>query len=196
MGEDPRQIRREIEETRARMTETVEAIGYRTDVKTRTKDAIVDRKDAVMNKASDIVHRVVGAAPDLPSPSDVSVPEFVPDREQIREGARQVQQGAREAVSLAQRNPVGLGIGAVAVGFLVGIALPATRVEDERMGDLADELKEQAREVGQEAVDHGKQIAQDTAQSASETMRESAQQHGEQLADSVRESAEQVKPGD
>src|SRR3954469_5025451 len=99
MGEDPRQIRREIEETRGRMTETVEAIGYRADVKTRAKDAIVDRKDAVMDRASGIVNRVVGAAP---SPSDVSMPGFVPDGDQMREGAGQVKQGAKQAVSVAQ----------------------------------------------------------------------------------------------
>ena len=147
MGEDPRQIRREIEETRGRMTETVEAIGYRADVKTRTKDAIVDRKDAVMEKASGIVDRVVGAAPDvhMPSKPDVSMPDFVPDRDQVRAGAK-------KAVSVAQSNPIGLGLGAVAVGFLAGMVLPSTRVEDERLGDLSDQLKEQAKQAGQEAM--------------------------------------------
>jgi gas vesicle protein len=196
MGEDPRQIRREIEETRGRMTETVEAIGYRADVKTRTKDAIVDRKDAVMGKASGIVNRVVGAAPDLPSPSDMSMPGFVPDGDQVREGARQVKQGAKQAVSVAQANPLGLGIGAVAVGFLAGMVLPSTQAEDERLGDLSDELKEQVKHVGQDALEHGKQIAQEAAQSASETVQQSGQEHGEQLADSLRESVEEVRSGD
>jgi hypothetical protein len=36
MGEDPQVIRREIEETRERMTETVDALGYKADVKART----------------------------------------------------------------------------------------------------------------------------------------------------------------
>jgi len=173
------------------MTETVEAIGYRADVKTRAKDAIVDRKDAVMDRASGIVNRVVGAAP---SPSDVSMPGFVPDGDQMREGARQVKQGAKQAVSVAQANPIGLGIGAVAVGFLVGLVLPATRGEDERLGDLSDQLKEQARQVGQEAVEHGKQVARDAAHAASETVQESGQEHGEQLGESLRDSVENVRP--
>jgi len=188
MGEDPRQIRREIEETRGRMTETVEAIGYRADVKTRTKDAIVDRKDAVMEKASGIVDRVVGAAPDvhMPSKPDVSMPDFVPDRDQVRAGAK-------KAVSVAQSNPIGLGLGAVAVGFLAGMVLPSTRVEDERLGDLSDQLKEQAKQAGQEAMQHGKEIAQDAAQSAQETVQESGQQHGEQFADSLRDSVDELR---
>jgi gas vesicle protein len=198
MGEDPRQIRREIEETRGRMTETVEAIGYRADVKTRTKDAIVDRKDAVMSKAGGIVDRVVGAAPELhmPSTPDVSMPGFVPDGEQLRDGAQHVKQGARQAVSVAQANPLGLGIGAVAVGFLVGMALPSTQAEDLRLGDLSDQLKEQAKQVGQEALDHGKQVAQDAAHSAGDAVQQSGQEHGEQLADSLRSSVEDIRSGD
>jgi hypothetical protein len=34
MGQDPSEIREEIDETRARMGETVEALGYKTDVTT------------------------------------------------------------------------------------------------------------------------------------------------------------------
>jgi gas vesicle protein len=195
MGEDPRQIRREIEHTRERMTDTVEAIGYRADVKTRTKDAIVDRKDAVMEKASGIVNRVVGAAPELhmPSTPDVHMPGFVPDGEQLRGGARQAKQGAKQAVSVAQANPLGLGIGAVAVGFLAGMMLPTTQAEDARMGDLSDQLKEQARNVGQEALQHGKQVAQDAAQAASQTVQESGQEHGAELAESLRDSVAEVR---
>jgi len=174
------------------MTDTVEAIGYRTDVKTRTKDAISDRKDAVMNKTSRMVDRVVGAAP---SPSDMSMPGFVPDGEQMRDGARQVKHGAKQAVSVAQGNPIGLGLGAVAVGILVGMMLPSTAVEDERLGELSDQVKSQARDVGHEALEHGKQVAQEAAQSASEAVQEKGQEHGQELADSLRQSVEEVRPG-
>jgi gas vesicle protein len=193
MGEDPRQIRREIEETRERMTDTVDAIGYRTDVKTRTKDAIVERKDTVVNKASRIVDRVVGAAP---SPSDISAPGFVPDGDQLRDGARQVKDGARQAVSVAQGNPIGLGVGAVAVGFLAGMMLPSTQAEDARLGDLSDQLKEQAKHVGKDALEHGKQVAQDAAQSASDAAQQSGREHGEQLSETLHDSVEKVRSTD
>jgi gas vesicle protein len=185
MGQDPRQIRREIEETRSRMTETVDAIGYRTDVKTRTRDAIARRKDTVVNRASEAVNRVVGAMPDVPSPSDMSMPEFVPD-------AGQVKQAARRGVSTAQANPLGLGVASVAIGFLAGMVLPSSRAEDARLGELSDELKQQARDAGHEALDRGKQVAQDAAHSASEAAQESGREQGEQLAESLRQSAEDV----
>lgn len=185
MGQDPRQIRQEIEETRSRMSETVEAIGYRTDVKTRTRDAVARRKDAAVSRTNEIVNRVVGAMPDVPSPTDVSMPGFVPDGEQVK-------RAAQRGVSTAQANPIGLGVASVAVGFLAGMLLPTTRAEDARLGDLSDELRHQAREVGHEALDRGKQVAQEAAQSASQTVQERGQEQGQALADSVRESAEDI----
>lgn len=189
MGQDPRQIRREIEETRMRMSATVDAIAYRTDLKTRTRDALARRKDAVMEKSSGIVDKVVGAMPDVPSPSDMSMPGFVPDGEQVK-------RAARSGVSTAQANPLGLGAASVAVGFLAGMLLPASRAEDRRLGELSDDLRQQAREVGQEALDRGKQVAQDAAQSASEAVQESGRQQSQELADSLRQSAEDIgSPG-
>ena len=51
MGEDPDRIRDEIEQTRAEMGETVDALGYKTDVKARAKDSIQDKKESVMGVA-------------------------------------------------------------------------------------------------------------------------------------------------
>ncbi len=44
MGEDPAAIREEIEQTRERMGETVDALGYKADVPARAKDSISDRR--------------------------------------------------------------------------------------------------------------------------------------------------------
>jgi hypothetical protein len=105
----------------------------------------------------------------------------------------EVKQAGRQAVGLAKENPLGLAIGAVAVGFLAGLAVPSTRVEDERLGPVADQVKEKVRETGQEAVDRGKQVAQDVASTAADTARSSAQGHGQQLAESAREGAQDVR---
>ena len=119
MGEDPDRIRAEIEQTRAEMSETVDALGYKTDVKARAKDSIQDKKESVMGVASSAKERLVGAGQ--------SVGDATPDTEQVK---RQ----ARRAKSVAQENPLGLAVGAVAVGFLAGMLIPSTRVEDEKLG--------------------------------------------------------------
>ena len=88
---------------------------------------------------------------------------------------------------MAETNPLGLALGAVAIGFLAGLAVPATRIENERLGPAADELKAKAKDLGGEALEHGKQVATDVAQAAKETMQESGQEHAAQLKDTAAE---------
>lgn len=164
MGQDPEAIRRDIEQTRAEMGETVEAIGYKTDVRSRAKESIQDKTGRLREKIS-------GATPD----------------------AGDVKGGARQAVGVAQENPIGLAVGAMAVGFVAGMLVPSTKVEDEKLGPMADQVKQQAAETGQEALERGKQVAQDAAQSAVETAKESGREHGEELADSARQSTQEIR---
>jgi ElaB/YqjD/DUF883 family membrane-anchored ribosome-binding protein len=98
---------------------------------------------------------------------------------------------ARRAAGVAQENPLGLAAGAVAVGFLAGMLVPSSRVEDEKLGPMADQVKQQAKETGQEALERGKQVAQ----SAADTARDEAQLQGEGLAKSTRENAGSVSGG-
>ena len=154
MGQDPDAIRSQIEDTRGQMGETMEAIGYKTDVKSRARDR---------------VNRVMGRANEA-TPS-----------------SGEMKQGARKAASVAQENPLGLAIGATAVGFIAGMVIPSTSVEEEKLGPMADSVKEKAVETGQEALEHGKQVAQDVAESAQETARESGQQHAQEVASSTKQ---------
>ena len=43
MGQDPGLIREQIEQTRERMGETVDALGYKADVPARTRESISGR---------------------------------------------------------------------------------------------------------------------------------------------------------
>ena len=164
MGQDPEAIRRDIEETRNQMGDTVEAIGYKTDVRSRAKDSLQERTGRVRDK-------IAGATPDTGD----------------------MKGGARQAVGVVQENPIGLALGAVAVGFVAGMLIPSSTVEDEKLGPMADQVKQQAADTGQEALERGKQVAQDAAQSAVETAKESGREHGEGLADSARENAREVR---
>jgi hypothetical protein len=104
----------------------------------------------------------------------------------------QVKQQAKRAVGLAQENPLGLAVGAAAVGFLAGLAVPGTRVENERLGPVADQVKDKVKETGQEALDRGKQVAQEVASTAADTAQEQTQEHGQEMADSARQHAQDV----
>ena len=53
MGQEPDRIRAEIEQTRAEMSETVDALGYKADVKSRTKEKFVGVKDKIVGGTPD-----------------------------------------------------------------------------------------------------------------------------------------------
>ena len=193
MGEEPDRIRAEIEATRAEMSETVDALGYKADVKSRAKESIQDKKDSakesLVGATQSVKEKIVGAGSSVgDSVSGVggSVSDATPDAEQVKHQARR-------AVGVAQSNPLGLAIGAVAVGFVAGLLIPSTRVEDEKLGPVADDVKERAKQTGQEALEHGKQVAQDAAQSAQETVKESGQQHAQEVRESAQEHAQDIQ---
>jgi gas vesicle protein len=167
MGEDPNAIRDEIADTRERMGETIDALGYKADVKSRAKDNVSGKVDSVKDRLGLAGQKASDATPD----------------------AEQVKGQVRKAAGIAQENPLGLALGAVAIGFLAGLLVPSTQVEDDKLGPVADRVKEQAKETGQEALERGKQVAQ----AAAETVSEEGQKHGEQLADSAKENAGAVR---
>ena len=179
---DPDAIRREIEETRERMGETVEALGYKADVPTRAKEA-------VSGKVTSVKESITGAAG--------SVNEATPSTGDVKHAAR-------KGAGIAQENPLGLAVGSIAIGFLAGMLIPSTKVENEKLGPVADQVKDQVQSTASEALDHGKQVAQDVAQTAQqsaqqvaqdvkETAQSSAQDHGQQVKETAQENAEQVR---
>jgi uncharacterized protein DUF3618 len=169
MGETPDHIREDIEETRARMGETVEAIGYKADVKSRMKESIVQKKDAVVGGADSLVSRMSGV---------------VPDRQQVQTGAQKV--------GVSRQNPLGLAIAGAAVGFVTGTLLPSTTVEDERLGEMSDQVGEKAREAGQEALDRTKGVAREAVDNAKQTVEERSGDEAQQLTSSLRDKAQEV----
>jgi outer membrane murein-binding lipoprotein Lpp len=162
VGETSNHIREDIEQTRGRMGETVEAIGYKTDVKSRVKDNMAEKKDALVSRVS----------------------SAIPDGEQVKSGARKV--------GLSKQNPLGLGIAAVAAGFVVGTLLPSTGVEDERLGEMSDQVGEKAREAGQEALERGKDVAREAVDSAKQTAGERTGSEADEMASSLRDKAQEV----
>jgi gas vesicle protein len=181
MGQEPSQIRQEIEDTRSEMGDTVDALAHKADVKTRVKESIADKRDRVVGQLRGTTGKVGEATPD----------------------GQQLKEGAHRAVGVAEENPVGLALAGVAGGFLVGMLMPSTRIEDERVGPLADTVKETAVETGQEALDRGKDVAgqvaeqavedvKDAGRDALETAKEAGQEQTEELKESAKESVEEV----
>ena len=181
MGQDPDAIRQDLAQTRSEMGETVEAVGDKADVPSRAKEAVSEKVENVRSKVSDTATRAREAVAGTASRAG----DATPSRGEVKQQSRRV-------AGMARENPLGLAIGAAAIGFLAGLAVPSTRVEDERLGPVADQVKDRVRETGQEALDRGRQVAQDVASTAADTARQRTQEQGQELAESTRQSAQDV----
>lgn len=96
-SQDPEQIQREIEETRAQLGDTVEALARKADVKAQAKQKIADTKATVSEQTQRLRGTVREASP-----------------ERATSAATQVTHKAKE-------NPVPVAVaGAFALGFLAG----------------------------------------------------------------------------
>jgi Protein of unknown function (DUF3618) len=159
MGQEASHIREEIEQTRSEMGETVDALAYKADVKSRVKESFSDKKERLRSQMSGTGSRINDATPDT----------------------GQVKEGARQAVGVAEENPIGLALGGVAVGFLAGMMLPSTRIEREKVGPISEQVKEKAIETGEEAVERGKDVAGQVAEQATETAQEAGKEHADEM---------------
>jgi hypothetical protein len=94
---DPEQIRRDIEETRAELGDTVAAMAHKTDVKAQAKERIDHAKATVTEKRQGFVGKAKEISPD----AAVSA--------------------ATRASHKARQNPLPIAVtGALAAGFLAG----------------------------------------------------------------------------
>lgn len=196
MGQDPDRIQQQLEETRAQLAQdrpaadlmqseidgtrsqlgdTVGALGHKADVKGRMAESLSNKKNAVVGVVGSGKNAVVGKVDALVS----TVSGVVPDGEQVAAGAAKV--------GVSKQNPVGMVIGGAAVGLLAGLMIPSTRMEDEQIGDIAEQMKDTVKETGSEALQRSKQVAQDVATAASDSASEQSHELTETLQDNVKQ---------
>ena len=161
---DPDTIRREIDQTRGRLSEDVDVLAESvrpSSVAKRTANRATSRaarvKDSVMGTAHDVT-------------------------ETGGEQAHGAAEAVRGAPDLARRqtrgNPLAAGAIALAAGWLVGSLIPASEKERElatAAKEQAQPVLDEARSLAQETADHLKEPAQQAVESVKETAREGAQ---------------------
>jgi ElaB/YqjD/DUF883 family membrane-anchored ribosome-binding protein len=118
-------------------------------VASSAKDAVSSAADTVGEKAShlkdqalDLGHKAQNQAGQLK-----------------RKAKTQVRRARTGFWQTMEENPLLVGAATLALGVVAGLAIPSTDVEDEWMGETRDQLVDQAKELGQEALDKGKQVA-------------------------------------
>ena len=145
MGKDPETIEREIDDTRTRIGDRMDALSHKADLPGQIGDRLAETRDSVRGKLSGLASNASDRAP----------------------SQRDLRLGAQRAAGWIRANPLPMAAGALATGVLVGLLLPSTRAEDDRLGEAADEVRRRALDTGREALDRGgRQAAQVAAEAA------------------------------
>ncbi len=194
----PEEIRRDIERTRAELSDNVNALGD------GANPANVARRqvDKVKEGAASLKHRVFG---DPNDPWDDGAVGDVQNRAAgaVEDAKIAVADAPRQVRRQAQGNPLAAGLIAFGLGALVGGLIPSTRAEQDLAAtakDKAEPLVEEAKAMAQEAADHLKPAAQDAvegvkgvAAAAGENVRDDARSAVDDVRTQAEVSAEQAK---
>jgi ElaB/YqjD/DUF883 family membrane-anchored ribosome-binding protein len=193
MGESAAELRRDIENTRADLGMTLDAIGDRVSpsriverrrnrmvYKVRDfKDRIMGSAEHAMDRGRDAGHSMTGASGNALS----SVGDTISDMPDM---VRQNTAGS----------PLVAGAIAFGFGFLVASVLPASEAEihaEQRLVEKAEPLKHELTEAGKEMADHLKEPAREAVSEVKETAREGAQDVTQSAKDAAQQTAQQGK---
>ena len=185
MGKSTQELRRDIENTREDLGETLDAIGDRVSpgriVKRRTqrvRDAFSSARQSIMGSAESaqggaqqMVHQAGDAASTV---------------------ADKARQAPDQVIRQTQGNPLAAGLVAFGVGMVVASVIPPSKPEQQAAGAIQDKLeplKERAVDVAREVKDE----VQGAAQTAASELKTTATEAASEVSDQAQSSAEQVK---
>jgi hypothetical protein len=138
-----------------------------------------------MSSARESVSSGAGSASETAGSAVGTVKEHMPTTDDARQGVQRV-------ASVAKANPMALAIGALVLGAAAGIALPKTRVEEEKVAPVAENLREQGVEKATQAVQQGREVIAEKASQVAEQGQQAVQQVTEQARERVSETADRA----
>src|SRR5579872_1568419 len=172
---------RQIEDARQRVAQDVQSVAYNANVVDRAKEKVQGRiddvKDAVGDRIGDMQDRV-GDVRDRVGDSVSGMRDRVSD---VRDQLQDRMQGMARNIPLRGDNPIGMLLAGMAVGFLVGLILPVSRFESERLGPVAEEMKGRVRQAQSEVVRRGGEVIKETIEAARETASNSLREKSRDL---------------
>ena len=156
---------REVDEARRRVAEDVRSVAENANVPARAKEAAQAKMDEMKSSVGDRVAQAREKLEDM--------------RGRMQDATRE---GMRNMPMNPADNPIGMLIAGAAIGFLIGLALPVTRFESERIGPMAQDVREKARQAGTDVVRRGGEVIKETISAsrdaATNSIREQAKDMG------------------
>jgi gas vesicle protein len=184
MGQSAEELRRDIEDTREDLGQTLDAIGDRV-----SPGRIVERrKNRVMSGLTNVRERVMGSASQAghaigdTAGSTVGTITRTPDA----------------VVQQTQGSPLVAGAVAFGIGVLVAAAFPASGKEQEvadQLKDKAQPLADDLKQTGQEMAEHLKEPAREAVESVKQAATEGQQAVSETAKETSSSTREAVREG-
>jgi len=138
MDQDRNQLR-QVEDARERVAQDVRSVAENANIVERTKETVQDKVDDAKSMMSDRVRDA---------------------REKLETARDTMQESVQNMTSNLgnlnpMENPIGMLLAGLAVGFLIGLALPVSRFEAERIGPITDDVKDRMRRARGEVMRRG-----------------------------------------
>jgi hypothetical protein len=196
VGTTEDQLRRAAEIDRARMGNTLEAIGDRL-----SPERVVERRKAAVGQGFRRMREAVMGSPDYQEPVTQRLRERAEDTassatEMARTAATKVQRAPEMLAEQASGNPLAAGLVAFGVGLLVATAFPKTQTE-QRVVDAArpqlDIAKEELRDAGRELAAGAKDEAKSAAHEVGEAGKEAVADVADEAKSSARTLADEAR---
>ena len=185
MGQSAEELRRDIEQTRGELGETLDAIGDRVSPgrmverrKNRATNMVRSARERVMGSASDTGHALADTGHAIGDAAS---------------GAVDTLKGSPDAVrQQTQGSPLVAGAIAFGAGVLIASVFKPSEIEKQAAGQLMDKaqpLADELKHAGQEAAEHLKQ----PALAAIEEVKAAAAEGAHSVAETAKQSAETGK---
>jgi len=118
------------------------------------------------------------------------------------QGREQMRQVGGRAQQTMEENPLGIGLAALAVGVAIGLALPATRRENQMVGEWRDQVVDRARSTAQdvkqrvqEVVEEVKPELEQVANRVVEDVTRTGSEAASEVKDTVKQAAQRATNG-
>ncbi len=168
---------RQVEDARERVAQDVRSVAENANVVDRTKEKVQGKVDDAKSAVSD---KLQGARDKIGSARD----KLSSARDTVQGSVSDMKTNVTNNIGNLNpmENPIGMLLGGLAVGFLIGLALPVTRFESERIGPITEDMKGRVRQAGTEVMRRGGEVIKDTIEASKEaatnSLREQAKEMG------------------
>ena len=180
-----------------RIDQLRESVGHRAEKIRQTgsaaRDSLSATKDSLKTKASDLKGKFETSASGLKHRVSETSASLRDRASHLRQASQRQAQRASEGFHyMVEEQPLVLGAVGIALGALIGAALPSTRREDRLMGGVSDRAADEATAAANEALEKATDLGRKVQGYAAEDAREKAAEFGRDVQDYAKSEARET----